>query len=362
MSILSWLSPKRRTPQQVPEQATSANQIDPPVNWRSSEGYQRLLYSFLFPSTPGNIPSWVDWYNILGEPLDAAIQRLRDEGALLVADDPRSRLSYNRGAKELKQLCKENGLKVSGTKEEMVERLVLVDTTGQVLGYPGELLKCSAEAATLACAWRDAARAEADCQKQFGVSLKELSVEKEHLTQQFATKGHPAPSDDDVAWSLMNKKAMQHATEGNMGFCRNAYLMMADFLLRRQKLSEALRLYLIICSYDLNGAQNRGGTSVEMLKDVSRSKKIKGLGHCALTLFRFLYFFEYFFQTSFRAHFQTKIIILIPRNKPPTVPALFGNLIGDCRSFSAAMSLWESRGRVQAWEMALSWRIKESLM
>lgn len=267
MSILSWLSPKRRTPQQVPEQATSANQIDPPVNWRSSEGYQRLLYSFLFPSTPGNIPSWVDWYNILGEPLDAAIQRLRDEGALLVADDPRSRLSYNRGAKELKQLCKENGLKVSGTKEEMVERLVLVDTTGQVLGYPGELLKCSAEAATLACAWRDAARAEADCQKQFGVSLKELSVEKEHLTQQFATKGHPAPSDDDVAWSLMNKKAMQHATEGNMGFCRNAYLMMADFLLRRQKLSEALRLYLIICSYDLNGAQNRGGTSVEMLKE-----------------------------------------------------------------------------------------------
>lgn len=264
---LSWLFPKRQAQQQVPESAITSNQIKPPVNWRTSEGYRRLLYSFVFPSTPSDVPKWVDWLNVLGVPVDAAIQRLRDEGALLVVDDPRSRISYKRTAKELKQLCKENALKVAGTKEEMVERLALMDTTGHLLGYPGELLKCNPEAATLAWAWREASKAASDCKQKYGASLEEFAVEKEHLAQQFAAKGFPVPSDDDVALGLMNKKAMQYAKEGNFGLCCNAYLMMADFLLPRQKLREALRLYLIVCSYDLNGAENRGGISTEMLKE-----------------------------------------------------------------------------------------------
>ena len=99
------------------------------------------------------------------------------------------------------------------------------------------------------------------------MSLDEFAVEKRRLTQQFAANGYPAPSDDDVAWGLMNKKAMQHATEGNLGLCRNTYLAMADFLSRRNKLAEALRLYLIVCSYDLNGAENRGGLPTDMLKE-----------------------------------------------------------------------------------------------
>jgi hypothetical protein len=264
---LSWLFPKRQTQQQVMEQAISTNQVVPQVNWRTSEGYHRLLYSFVFPSTPSDIPIWVDWPVILGEPVDVAIRRLRDEGALLVADDPRSRISYKRSAKDLKQLCKENGLKVSGTKEEMVERLALMDTTGHLLGYSGELLKCSPDAATIARAWQDITRAKAVCEQQFGVSLEAFADEKERLSQQFPAKGHSAPSDDDVGWGLMNKKAMQHAAEGNLGLCRNTYLSMADFLLKRDKSKEALRLYLIVCSYDLNGAENRGILSAEMLQE-----------------------------------------------------------------------------------------------
>ena len=43
---------------------------------------------------------------------------------------------------------------------------------------------------------------------------------------------------------------------------------MAEFLSRREKLKEALRLYLIVCDNDLNGAENRGGTSAGILRQI----------------------------------------------------------------------------------------------
>jgi len=74
------------------------------------------------------------------------------------------------------------------------------------------------------------------------------------------------PSGDDIKWEMLNRQARQYSTEGNLGLCRNTYLLMADFLSRPEKLKEALRLYLIVCAYDLNGAQNRGGLPPDMLR------------------------------------------------------------------------------------------------
>ena len=85
-----------------------------------------------------------------------------------------------------------------------------------------------------------------------------FETEKERLKQEFLSKGYREPSDDDVKWRMLNRRPLQHATEGNLGLCRNMYLVMADFLSLREKLRDALRLYLIVCAYDLNGAQNRG--------------------------------------------------------------------------------------------------------
>jgi hypothetical protein len=95
---------------------------------------------------------------------------------------------------------------------------------------------------------------------------QEFEAEKERLKQGFLSKAYPEPSDDDVKWGMLNRRALQHAAEGNLGLCRNMYLVMADFLSRREKLKEALRLHLVVCAYDLNGAQNRGGTPSEMLR------------------------------------------------------------------------------------------------
>jgi hypothetical protein len=79
-------------------------------------------------------------------------------------------------------------------------------------------------------------------------------------------KEHPALSEDDVKWSLLNRRVLEHLSDNNLGLCRNLYLVMANYLELRGILKEALTSCLITCAYDLNGAQNRGGASVEILQ------------------------------------------------------------------------------------------------
>jgi hypothetical protein len=226
------------------------------------------LLSFTFPNSGEDVPKCADWGGLLGELLDSAIQRLKRDGALLPVNEPIWRILHRRGANELKRMCREHGLKVSGTKEQMAERLVSIDPSGLVLGYPGEMLKCSPEAEQIANArreaWKQSQLDDPDLKHLF--DRKEFETENERLKRQFLGKGYPEPSDDDVKWGMLNRRALQHGTEGNLGLCRNMHLVMANFLSRRGKLKEALRLYLIVCAYDLNGAQNRGGAPAEMLR------------------------------------------------------------------------------------------------
>jgi hypothetical protein len=280
MSFLSKLFSKRRSPTPALEAATPHLGslprpicVDRPpgearVDWRTSEGHQRLLLNFTFPNTCEAVPRWVDWNGLLGESLDSALQRLRADGALLPVTAPRLRILYRRTASELKRMCRERGLKVSGTKEQMAERLASLDPSGLVLGYPGELLMCSGEAEQIAKArreaWEQSQLDDPDLRNVFG--RQEFEAEKERLRQRFLGKGYPEPSDDDVKWGMLNRRALKHAAESNLGLCRNTYLMMADFRSRRGKLRNALRFYLIVCAFDLNGAQNGGGASSETLR------------------------------------------------------------------------------------------------
>jgi len=99
------------------------------------------------------------------------------------------------------------------------------------------------------------------------VSKEEFDAEQDRIEQAFLSRGYPEPSQDDVKWSLLNKIAIQHASEGNWGLSRNTYLMMAEFLTRRWKLKDALKFYLYVCVLDLNGAQNRAGMSSEIARE-----------------------------------------------------------------------------------------------
>ncbi len=238
------------------------------IDWRISEGHQRLLQSFISPNAGDGVPKWVDWNELLGESLVSAIQTFKTDGALLSVNDPIQRILYYRGTNELKKICREHGLKVSGTKLQMAERLASVDPSGLKLGYSGELLKCSDEAEQIARtrreAWEKTQLDDQDLKHSF--DQQDFEEEKGRLKKQFIGKGFPEPSDDDVKWGMMNRRALQHAKNSDLGLCRNTYMMMADYLGRRGKLKDALKLYLIVCAYDLNGAANRGGASAELLR------------------------------------------------------------------------------------------------
>lgn len=87
----------------------------------------------------------------------------------------------------------------------------------------------------------------------------EVQTEKRRLKESFRSTRTSEPSDDEVKWTLLNQKAVKHASDLDFGLSRNVYMTMAEFLVRRWRLREALGLYVYVCICDLNGAQNLGG-------------------------------------------------------------------------------------------------------
>lgn len=64
------------------------------------------------------------------------------------------------------------------------------------------------------------------------------------------------PSENDVNWTIFNEERIEHALNNNWGFYRNTTFKMAEQLNKESKLKAALTLYLEVCLYDLNGANN----------------------------------------------------------------------------------------------------------
>ncbi|MGA3373586.1 MAG: SAP domain-containing protein [Terracidiphilus sp.] len=237
-------------------------------NWRTSEGHQILLLYFTSPNGINSLPRSYNWADLLDESVESAVQRLVRDGGLRTITDAKWRIMHGRGAAELKAMCRSTGLKVSGSKEELAERIAAIDPTGSSFGTNEVLYVCSEDVAqfieenrrSIDAIWGDFR----GLQGLF--SHEEFCNEKAALTHRFSAERSGQPSNDDVKWSLLNRRAIQHAAEGNLGLARNVYLAMADFLKRREKPRQALPLYLLVCAYDLNGAINRGGISGELLK------------------------------------------------------------------------------------------------
>jgi len=212
---------------------------------------RNLLAEFARPNSSHAVARSAYWKEQFREPVETILKRLKAQGILVEADDPRARISRDRDESDLRVLCLELGLSPAGRAEQLVERLLTVDPSGWLLGYPGELLQCSKTAARMM------------------IGPKEEAF-------QFPPPDPPAPraptppAARDLIWTLLTARAEKTAREGNLALCRNVYLWMANHLIRRDKRSQALRALCVVCIFDLCGARNR--SDLPTLKHETQSR------------------------------------------------------------------------------------------
>ena len=214
--------------------------------------YQTLLAEFVLPNSSSAVARSPYWINALGEPVKRVLDRLKAQGLLVEPNDPRARLCHGRDESDLRVLCLEHGLEPIGGSDQLIDRLLTIDPSGWLLGYTGELLQCS-ETAVQTMDTQKEAPADASMQ---------ASAPPDRIVMQ--------PSDSDGVLEMLEEHVQQTARDGNLARCRNAHLVMANHLLRRNKPTRALQALCVVCLFDLCGARNRGAAPAEIRKSYSR--------------------------------------------------------------------------------------------
>jgi len=220
----------------------SLKSVPLPEEIRLSRLQHRLLSEFMLPNSSHAVARSARCAKIAGESATKVIRALREDGLLVEPNDARARLCHGKGESDLRSLCLDSGLQTTGSVDELVDRLLVVDPTGWLLGYAGELLQCSARAARAVVAAND---------------------------RQPSRIERPNP-DDELMWEMLKKQAIQTAREGNLLRCRNVYRTMANHLLRRNRSKKALQALCVVCIFDLCGARNCGDEPGETCRKHSR--------------------------------------------------------------------------------------------
>jgi hypothetical protein len=136
-------------------------------NWRNSEVHLLLLSKFLNSQEIDYFTKLGNWEQALNEVPQKAIERFVDEGMLEIAD-LETIVSYKYKVSELKSLLKQRGLAASGTKDELVKRILQADEAGMSKLTVGiKLLTCTQTG-------REIAQQYLDSEKE-----KHLKVEKQ---------------------------------------------------------------------------------------------------------------------------------------------------------------------------------------
>lgn len=207
-----------------------------PTNWQTSKEHLLLLSHFIHCSdvrlfTQSCSGTASGWENKLNEPPQKALDRFISEGWLVPAPLHRQLgLSFN--GTEIKSLLRERGLRISGTKDQGIERLIAADPEGIAAKVtPLRVYQCSPNARVIA--------------------------------EKFLIK------QDDEKWGKLNQDALLYAKDNSWGLFRNTQLEMACALEKRGKNKQALAMMLWVCHLDLNEPNNVGGVKdPEYLKEL----------------------------------------------------------------------------------------------
>lgn len=129
-------------------------------DWRDSRPHLLLLSKFLRGDSSVRYVNADYWESVLNEGAEIAIQHFLKEGMLEPAG-LRELLDFKYKATELKSMLKERGLKISGRKSEIIERLISGDKDGMLDATKDvDLCRCTAAGKELADAYLNEEKAK----------------------------------------------------------------------------------------------------------------------------------------------------------------------------------------------------------
>jgi len=147
---------------------------------------------------------------------------------------------------ELKLLLKENGLRVSGKKNDLIQRIldniqfdVLKDT------YPEQYYALSPEAKKILS--RNEHIPYAHKHINWGLGITEIHNLK---------KSYPNLKESDLMWMYFEKESLLSARKGDWGLFRNHKHHQAELLIEEDKYRDSLSFIFQVCFLDLSGLQN----------------------------------------------------------------------------------------------------------
>lgn len=118
--------------------------------WKKSPAHLLFLSKFRTPRAVDDFSKSDTWRAVLKEAPKKAIKRFLDEGMLEQASLA-GLLNYKYKVSELKAMLKRRGLRVSGRKAELIERLVQADPQGMRKAVRGlSVLQCSEQGRMIA--------------------------------------------------------------------------------------------------------------------------------------------------------------------------------------------------------------------
>ena len=159
-------------------------------DWKNSPAHLDLLSKFVKPRDVAQVMDWLYLKNTIRESTQDAVDRFIRDGALIPCGIEESAERVLTAA-QLKKMLKEPGLKQTGSKEELVERLVAADHAGveRVISR-NRVVKCSATGLALVERYEKDKQSDLDEAKQqsFAALLRNAPKEAYKLFVAYARK------------------------------------------------------------------------------------------------------------------------------------------------------------------------------
>ncbi|MDN5290066.1 MAG: hypothetical protein PWQ06_305 [Anaerophaga sp.] len=185
------------------------------------------------------------WYKYGVKDVDKCLISLKDRG-FLQTGSLRSAIEKETAA-VLKDVLKDNRLKVSGKKAELVQRLL--DEVSE------EKLNTIFTKRTydLTDAGNEILKKEDYIPYIHRHGIEDLDIWS--LSEKVKNR-KPGLSFRDVIWGYLNERGMIHIKDGNFGLYRNCRFSMSEFVNEEGKLDNAFALLAEVIRYDLSGLSN----------------------------------------------------------------------------------------------------------